>query len=454
MASLFPVDAPPPESLTTRLAAILARPVGAGDRRRAARHVLDWIGCAAAGANSPVGSALRAHAGRWAGGRATGFGVGRIDAHGAVLLNGGLGNVLEMDDVHRTAILHPGPVVVPAALALAQDRDADAAEFLDAVVRGYDAVIRVGRSVGPGHYRHWHNTATCGPFGAAAACASLLGLDRQRTVWALGNAGTQMSGVWQCRLEDVMTKQVHTARAAHAGLWAAELALNGVSGPADILEGRLGLYAAACPDADPDAVVAEPEGPWLVFATSFKPWAACRHAHAAIDAALLLREHLKAADIARLTVETYRDAATFCDRPLPTTSHEAKFSLQHAVAFTLLDGPPSLDSFAPEAIARPDVAGLRRRIQVQVVDRYSTAFPRHYGTGLSAELGDGRTVRTDVPDALGDPENPVDDAAIVAKARTLMDAGGLPPSRIEAIVERALALADGGTLDALTEVLP
>lgn len=454
MPAPAPAAAATPPSLTTRLAAILARPVTPADRARAARHVLDWIGCAAAGANSPVGRALRAHAGRWSTGPATGFGVGRIDAHGAALLNGGLGNVLEMDDVHRTAILHPGPVVVPAALALAQDRGAEAGDFLDAVVRGYEAVIRVGRSVGPGHYRHWHNTATCGPFGAAAACASLLGLNRTRTVWALGNAGTQMSGVWQCRLEDVMTKQVHTARAAHAGLWAAELALNGVSGPADILEGRLGLYAAACPDAEPDTVVAEPEGPWLVFATSFKPWAACRHAHAAIDAALLLRDHARVADIARLTVETYPDAATFCDRPDPTSGHEAKFSLQHAVAVTLLDGPPGLDSFTPEAIIRPDVAGLRRRIQVRVVDRYAAAFPRHYGSGLSAELGDGRTLRTDVPDALGDPENPVDDDTIIAKARTLMLAGGLRQPKVDAIVERTLALADGGTLDALTEALP
>jgi 2-methylcitrate dehydratase PrpD len=138
------------------------------------------------------------------------IGAGRLAATGAAFVNGAYGNVLEMDDIHRAAILPAGPVVIPAALAVAERQGADAREFLSAVVRGYEAMIRIGRSVGPHHYRFWHKTSPCGPFGAAAAAASLLRLDPARTVWALGNAGTQASGPWQCRLEGAMSKQLHT----------------------------------------------------------------------------------------------------------------------------------------------------------------------------------------------------------------------------------------------------
>lgn len=442
-------------SLTRELAVILARPVEMEARCRAARHLLDWIACAVAGTASPVAAGLRAHAGRWGSGPATALGLGRrIDAHGAVLLNGGLGNVMEMDDVHRTALLHPGPVVIPAALALAQHLEAPGNAFLDAIVRGYEAMIRLGSSVGAGHYRHWHNTATCGPFGSAAAAASLLGLDIERTVWALGNAGTQMSGVWQCRHEAVMTKQLHTARASHAGLWAAELAAEDVTGPAQILEGPQGLFAAACPDARPDQLVSDPEGPWRIFAVSFKPWPACRHAHAAIDAALILRGRVDPDDIARLTVETYKDALTFCDRPQPSTTTDAKFSLQHAVAITLLDGPPPLSAFEPPAIQRPDVAEVRRLVSVQSVSRYEDAYPRRFGSALVAELRDGRTIRTEAPDALGDPENPLDDAGLVAKARSLFEWGGLDDKEAGRIISASMALAEGAWLEYLTGTLP
>jgi 2-methylcitrate dehydratase PrpD len=441
-------------SLTARLTGILARPVSAAARKRAAGHLLDWLGCALAGMPTPAGKILRQHGRRWGPGRSTALGLGPRHSHGAVLVNGGLGNILEMDDVHRTALLHPGPVVIPAALALAQELEAPGSALLDAVVRGYEAMIRVGRAVGPGHYRFWHNTATCGPFGSAAACASLLGLDRQRSVWALGNAGTQMSGFWQCRLEPVMTKQLHTARAAHAGLWAAELAADDFTGPADILEGRLGLFAATAPDADPAAVVDDPDGEWLIFATSFKPWPACRHAHAAIDAALDLRRQVAVDAIAGLTVETYRDAVTFCDRRTPTTEAEAKFSLQHAVAVTLLDGEPPLAAFKPDILARPDLVDMRQRISVVASPRFTDVYPSHFGCSLVADLSDGSRVRVTIADALGDPENPLSDSLLVEKARTLILSGGLKPDRAEAIIAATLALPDGGWLEKLGEALP
>ena len=381
-------------SLTEGLVALLARPIAEADRRRAALHLVDWIGCAAAGATSEAGEVFRAHAAKLPWGPARVLLGARSTARGAALVNGAFGNVLEMDDVHREAILHPGPVVIPAALALAAEQAASGTGLLDAILRGYEAMIRIGRAMGGGHYARFHPTATMGPFGAAAACGSLLGLDAERMAWALGNAGTQAGGVWQCRHEPVMTKQWHTARAAASGLEAAQLAALGLSGPRRILEGPQGIFAAMAPDARPQRVLDGSDEPWMVHATSFKPWPACRHAHAAVDAALALRERIAGRPVASALVAAYADAISFCNRATPRSTIEAKFSLQHAVAVALLHGKPSLADFEPPALARPDLTALRARIEVAEDAGYTRAYPLHFGSSVAVTLADG-TVLSD-----------------------------------------------------------
>jgi len=440
-------------TLTEGLVALLARPVAATDRARAALHVLDWIGCAAAGAADAVGPVFRAHA-------ATEPGPARIVLGGdasprmAALANGAFGNVLEMDDVHREAVLHAGPVVVPAALALAAAHDAPGAALLDAVIRGYEAEIRLGRALGPAHYRHFHPSATCGPFGAAAACASLLGLDAARTADALGNAASIAGGLWRCRHEPVLTKQWHTAHAAAAGMEAAMLAAQGLTGPRGILEGTQGLFEGMAPDAAPARVLDGADAPWLIHETSFKPWPACRHAHPAIDAALLLRAQLAGRRPERIEVAAYADAIAFCDRAEPRSAIEAKFSLQHAVAVTLLDGPPPLAAFEPPAIARADAAALRARVEAREDHALTAAYPAHFGAGVAAILPGGERIEARVADALGDPENPLTADAVIAKARALMAHAGVPPARAETAIAAALALAGGGTARACNDALP
>jgi 2-methylcitrate dehydratase PrpD len=439
-------------SLTEGLVALLARPITPADRRRAALHLVDWIGCATAGAASEVGGVFRAHAATQPAGAARIILGHRATARDAAFANGAVGNVLEMDDVHREAILHPGPVVIPAALALAAERNAAGPTLLDAILRGYEAEIRIGRAMGGGHYARFHPTATMGPFGAAAACGALLGLDAARMAWALGNAGTQAGGVWQCRHEPVMTKQLHTARAAAMGLEAAQMAALGLSGPRLILEGPQGVFAGMAPDARPQRVLDEPDAPWLVHATSFKPWPACRHAHPAIDAALALRARIAGRAIASVHVESYADALAFCDRPLPRSTVQAKFSLQHAVAVVLLDGPPPLAAFDPPALERADLAAMRARVTVAEAAAFTSAYPAHYGAAVTVTLADGSTLREAVPDALGDPENPLAEDAILGKARMLMESAGV--TRADAVIAAALALIDGAPAVHLDDALP
>jgi 2-methylcitrate dehydratase PrpD len=301
------------------------KPIAPVDFQQAAMFTLDALANALAGRVSEPGALLL----RWA--DATGV----IDAERRAFLLGALTHILETDDLHRASVVHPGCVVVPAVWAIATRERQRGHAVLRAVLWGFEAATRIGMAVGPTHYRIWHNTATCGPYGSAMAAAALLKLDVPATVHALGNAGTQSSGLWQFLETGAMTKHLHAGRAAAAGVLAADLARFGFTGPPAILEGAKGLFAAACPDADPDAVVRDPDGPWQLLQTSIKPWPSCRHTHPAIDAACELR-HAVIGPIEQIEVETYPAALEVCNRPAPQSDYEAKFSLHHCVAAALM----------------------------------------------------------------------------------------------------------------------
>lgn len=439
-------------SITERLAELLARPVSAEDRARARLHLLDWVGCAVAGTGDTDVARVRTLAESEGQGLCRIVGGGRVGPQAAALANGPAGAVLEMDDVDRRALLHPGPVVMPAALALAEHlgmTDGDA--LLDAIVRGYEAMIRIGRAAGPSHYRFFHPTGTLGGFGAAAAGASLMGLDGERTAWALGLAGQQGAGLWRARHEPGSVKALHDGRAAANGVASVLLARDGFRGPLKVLEGEQGLFPAMAPDADAEAVLAPADG-WLIHEVSFKPHAACRHAHPAIDAALALRARIGGLPDA-VRVETYRDSVLFCDKPSPTTVPEAKFSLQHSVAVALIHGDAGLDRFEPAALTDPDIAALRARVSGAVADDLTAAYPARFGARLIATAG-GVEHRTEALDALGDPENPLSPDAMRDKARALMAWGGMSPDAAEALIAAVEGLGVTTTVADLSAALP
>jgi 2-methylcitrate dehydratase PrpD len=409
-------------ALARRLAQLIrGKQITEADRQAAALFTLDAIANAVAGVNSEPGAKLLAA-------HAAGTPIGRA------FMIGALTHIHETDDLHRASVVHPGCVVVPAAWALAERRGASGAQLLDAILWGFEAAGRVGASVGPAHYRIWHNTATCGPFGAAAAGAFLLDLNEDQFTWALGNAGTQSSGLWEFMASSAMSKHLHAGRAAEAGQVAAELAAQDFTGPETILEGAKGFYAGLCPDPRPDAVTADPDAPWALVQTSIKPWPCCRHTHPAIDAALELSRQIAGRPIAEVKVEAYRAALDVCDRPLPETEYQAKFSLQHCVAAALRDGVIDFTSFGPEARARH--AAARERVALAVADPYANAYPVNWGSAVTVTLSDGTSLRAERRDAKGDPEAPLSRDEMIAKADMLMRLGGLadPSPLIDAIL--------------------
>jgi len=296
-------------------------------------------------------------------------------------------------------------------------------------------------AVGPAHYKVWHNTSTCGPFGAAMACAALLELDDAQTAWALGNAGTQSCGLWQFLPDGAMSKHLHTAHAAEAGAIAASLAARGFTGPAHILEGERGFFRALCPDAKPEALLAQPDAPWQLVRTSMKPWPCCRHVHPAVDAALEVHDALNGEEPASVEVRTYQAALDVCDRPEPDTLYAAKFSLQHCVNAALRDGRVDFDSFDDSQRAR--LTDASRSTSLAVSEEFDQAYPARWGAAVSATTAAGKTISAARADCRGDPEAPLSPDEIVAKAQMVMRRGGVEEA---AVIGQILALPNAALL--------
>lgn len=424
-------------SLTSDLVRLIrGKPVTDEDLERAALFVADTLACALAARETPPARAIAAIA-PWTSGD-----TGRRAFH-----FGGLAHILEMDDLHRTSVTHPGTVIVPAAAAVAEAEGSDGRAFLTAVLHGYEACCRVGNAVGPAHYRVWHNTATCGPFGAAMAAAHLLGLDDERTVWALGNAGTQASGLWEFLSAGAMSKHLHTARAAESGVLAAQLAREGFTGAATILEGEKGFFAGLCPDPRPKAVLEGADAGWELARTSIKPWPCCRHTHPTIDAALALHARLEGRAVETVDVATYRAALDVCDRPQPEEAYGAKFSLQHCVAEALATGGITPEGF--EADRRAANADLRARTALRVDPGFEAAYPQAWGAAVSLVTSDGTRLEERREACKGDPDNPLDHGELVAKAMGLLERSGMGRAQAAGLFDAIDALRTGAPVGTL-----
>src|SRR5579872_1652534 len=264
-----------PEAVTRLLAETLAalRPEDMPPEVRAAtrRAVLDWLGSALAGSiEPPARMAQRVAAQFGASVEATVFGAGRASAPAAAFANGVASHILELDDVHKGSTLHGAAPIIPAALAVAEREHSTGERFLLAVAVGYEAALRVGEAVNPSHYRFWHPTGTAGTFGAAAAAASLLGLDAGQTRDALGSAGTQAAGLWEFNADGAMSKHLHPGKAAMDGVLSADLARAGFSGASRILEGDRGFFRAMSERYDASRITDGLGSRWKIAENCFK----------------------------------------------------------------------------------------------------------------------------------------------------------------------------------------
>ena len=225
-----------------------AQPIPPQALHHAKRAVIDWYAALLPGAVAAPATlleqALREDLDR--GGARLALGR-RATARTAALINATAAHTMEVDDIYRDAIYHPGAPTIAAALAVAQECGASGEAFLRGVIVGYEVSTRIGAAMGRAHYRYWHNTGTIGSFGAAAAAAAIYGLDAQRFAHALATVTTFAAGLQQAFRMDSMSKPLHAGHAANSGLLAAN-----IPGTWPNSWQRRGCWASPCPKPTAD----------------------------------------------------------------------------------------------------------------------------------------------------------------------------------------------------------
>ena len=390
--------------------------------------LLDTAGAALHGYSTPWARTLLAWARAGSGSargeaRAWGAPPAGLRAADAAMANATAAHAFEMDDYHN-AKLHPGAVVVPAALALGEKLDASGERVIAAIAAGYEVMIRSSLALDPSaaRLRGWHLTGICGPFGAAAAGASLLGLDATHTAWALGLAGTQGCGLWAFNADGAMSKRLHPGRAAHAGVMAAELAAAGFTGPTQIYEYHDGGFLKAYSDRSDPAPLTDALGEvYRLDTTAIKPYSCCGSTHAYIDAALELRRKLGSPwDVSRpVRIGTARVVDVQCGFDYrPSTALNAQMSLRYCVAVALLDGQALPRQFDEARLADPATVALAQRIELVADPALDRLYPANFAGWVEAGR-DGGWLRAETLNPTGSPSHPIGFDGIADKFRAL-----------------------------------
>ncbi|MFG1204622.1 MmgE/PrpD family protein [Xanthobacter aminoxidans] len=396
---------------------------------RAERLILDFVGNIVRGGfetdSAPSLRTLVEKAGFGAPGPCTVLGESR--GHGpaaAALLNGAFGHSLDFDDTHAASSLHPSAPVIPAALAAAELTGASGADFVAAVIAGYEVCCRLGLALDPTrHYaRGFHPTATAGTFGAAAAAGRLLGLAPKTIAAAFGVAGSQAAGSLQFLANGAWNKRYQVGAAAMNGLLAALLAAEGFHGSSAAIEGEHGFLKGYSDGADPAVTVAGLGQHFETLRIGLKPYPSCRYTHAALDEIIALRaEHaFQACDIQQVDIGLHRNGIKLTADPLPEKRRvravvEGQFSMPFTAAVALDQGRFGWDDY--KRLGDPALDALSDRITVFADPRLEDR-PHPFGATLRLTTLQGVFERT-IPDPSGQPETFPDDAALRAKFMTL-----------------------------------
>jgi 2-methylcitrate dehydratase PrpD len=385
-----------------------------GQSHEAKRSILNFFATAICSAYDPiVTSALRT----WSpfSGVPTSAIFGRserLDALAAAFINAVSANLLDFDDTHLETIIHPTAPVAAPVLALAQARGFSGRDVLIAFILGVEVECRIGNAVSPAHYaRGWHITSTCGVFGAAAACARLLGLSADGIKNAIGLAASQSAGI----VENLPTaaKNVSVGNAARNGLFAALLAAEGYSASARAIEGPLGWARAMGDEPDPGRLLAGLGQSWEIAKNTYKPYPAGIVFHAVIDACFKLRARLdqRLDEIVSVTVCGSALLLARGDRPV-RNDRDARVSIHHCVACALLLGAAGVPEFSVATVFQPDIVALRQKVSAEFDGSLPDCAAR-----INIQLASGEILGETVMAAKGSLADPLSDLVIERKLR-------------------------------------
>ena len=456
-----------PNSYTRRIAEFVSRAkyehVPAEVRERLKLLILDSLGCAIYGANLQWCRIIRQTLERVDQTRTNAiWGTDRqLSSVHAALLNGTQVQSFELDDVHRQGILHVGAVTLPALIAVAETHARlSGRDFIAAAIAGYEIGPRVGLCMGPEHIgQGWHSGATVGVFAAAAAAARALALDTDKTVHALGIAGTQACGLMAAQY-GAMVKRMHAGRAAQSGLYAALLASEGFTGIIDVFEAPHGGFCTTFSrSTDRFSLAALTDGLGERYETmrvSLKFYACVGSNHTTLDALADIRKRhpFTADDVERIIVHASQvtiDHAGWPYRPEGLTA--AQLNLPFCAATLILTGDAFVDQFTPDCVTDPARIELSRKIRV-VHDPAITALgaAQRHKVRVDVHFRDG-SIEHETRDAPRGSEQCFADAAQIVDKFRKLTASVLPRAQQDALIEAVLRLDELADTRSMTKLL-
>jgi 2-methylcitrate dehydratase PrpD len=371
----------------------------------------------------------------------------RLSAPHAALANGTQVQSFELDDVHRAGVLHVGAVVLPALLAVAESRKISGKDFLAAAAAGYETGPRVGLCMGPEHIgQGWHSGATVGVFAAAAAASRGLNLDVEKSIHALGIAGTQSAGLMAAQF-GAMVKRMHAGRAAQSGLYGALLAERGFTGIEDVFESEYGgfctTFSRSSDRFDRSQLTAGLGKTWQTMGVALKFYACVGSNHTSLDAIRALQSEYKfgSKDVESVVVHGSQVTADHVGwKYAPGGMTAAQLNLPFCAATFLLEGDCFVDQFTDAAILDPRRLALAERVSVHADPAITArgAKARH-AVRVEVKLKSGLHFSRSVDTPRGGDENFASPAEIVAKFEKLA-VHALPARRAGELRDAVLGL--------------
>lgn len=398
--------------LARRLCRISWQDLPPQTRASASHRLLHAIGVSIAHGNLPASRTAWKALGH-SRGESLGFGEGRrVATEDAAFINGAIGHGSLLEDCGPGGLRegsHPGTFVIPAALALAEEIDADGTALLTALVVGYEAVSRIGFA-GPAEIvqRRFRPLGVMGTFGSAAACASLLGANPEQMAAALGIAATLAAGTTQGIFEGTMDAYFEAAFAARNGIVAARLAMANATTPRAALEGDFGFFRTyGGIQGSLDELLAE-RGAYGIERVGTKRFAACLQNQKTIALAVDGLEHpLRAAEISAITVTRSSTGTNGLNSPGVSRSApfpnmlSAQMSARFTAAAALLGYPVDNPDFFARNHDDPDIVDLAAKITLVPVEDDSVQIEIHLADGRTINLeGDETNILAPTPDEI------------------------------------------------------
>ena len=343
----------------------------------------------------------------------------------AALANGTTVHAFEVDDLISSALVHPGTVIVPAALAAAEHADASAETLLRGIVIGYEAMARLGLALGTEpSQRGFHKTSVAGPVAAAIAAGVVMGLSQEDIVNAVGLACSAASGIksYAGGSGGAMVKGIHGGRSAEAGVRMAMLAQAGFNAPRAAIDGRYGLLEVfSGKTAQPAQLWSGLGERWAIEESWIKVFPVCGWIQGVMQLMLELRgdEAIAFERVRRVTVGTAAFAVKNNANPRPADPGEAQYSIPYCVSVALASDPRDPAQFERAAFTDAKRLALADRVALEVDAASEAVFPKQFGTRIRLELDEGETREASTLDPKGTPADPCTYAEVVDKLRRL-----------------------------------